>query len=148
MSVYETLTKGLDRPIRLTIERRVEAMMRQIGYLAEVSDERLGFLQQRGWTHDRLAALCTLNSFYQIVVGPLASSARGETRIGLGDRLPIEYGDEIRFDSKRSAEMRALHIGFMDLVAATRLPFNFLHANHADDLIFTLFNYLHASENE
>jgi hypothetical protein len=147
-TVYNTLIRRLDGPVRATIDRRADAMMRQIAYLSEINDRRLVFVSRRGWTLDRLAVLCSLNSFYQTVIGPLASSARRETRIGLGERIPINYGEEIRFDGERAAEMRALHSAFLRLVGATGLPNTFLHANHADDLIFILSEFLHASSGD
>ena len=133
-TVQGTLTKGLEPPIRIAINRRIEAMTRQIAYLDETKNRRLARLHRRGWTNDRLYILCALNSFYQIVIGPLASSARHEGKIGLGERIPIDYGDQITFDAERARLMRGLHAAFLGLVAKTRLPTGFLHANHADDL--------------
>jgi hypothetical protein len=144
-TVYDTLIKRLDPALRVTIQRRTDAMMRQIDYLRENGNTELIFIQTRGWTKPRLEILCSLNSFYQIVIGPLASSARRETRIGLGQKIPIKYGEEIVFDASRSREIRAVHSAFLALVQTTNLPNKFLHANHADDLIFEISRFLHAS---
>ena len=95
MSVLDTLTKRLDGRIRKRIRDRVDAMMREIDFLEEIEDPHLRFIQSKGWTKTRLNALCSLNSFYQIVAGPFASSARGRTKIGIGEKIPIKYGEEI-----------------------------------------------------
>jgi len=145
-TVYKTLIKPLDPELRLTIQQRTDSMMRQIDYLEEHENSELAFIQQRGWTTSRLNVLCYLNSFYQIVIGSLASSARAETRIGLGERIPIKYGEEIRFDKERSAQIRAVHTAFLDVVRQTNLPDRFLHANHTDDLVFEISRFEHASK--
>lgn len=137
-TVYQSLIRQLDTPVRATIQRRAEAMMRQIVYLQETEQERLVFLLRAGWTLDRLAVLCSINSFYQIVIGPLASSGRSDSRTGLGERIPIQYGEEIKFDGKRAADMRRLHTAFTTLVHSMNIPLRLLYANHADDLIFEL----------
>jgi len=144
-TVYESLIKRLDSGVRVSIQRRTDAMMRQVEFLREQQHPQLVYIQQRGWTNARINVLCSLNSFYQIVIGPLASSARRTTKIGLGDRIPIDYGEEIRFDEKRSSELRAVHAAFLGIVRQTNLPDRFLYANHADDLIFEISRVLNAS---
>jgi hypothetical protein len=138
MNVLDTLTKRLDGPVRERIRDRVAAMMRQIDYLEETENPDLKFIEAKGWTKTRLNALCALNSFYQTVIGPLASSARPTTRIGLGDKIPIKYGEQITFDAARSIQIQSVHAAFIELANSTGLPNRFLFANHADDLIYQL----------
>jgi hypothetical protein len=143
MSVLDILTKRIDGQIRERIRDRVAAMMRQIDYLEETENPDLKFLQSKGWTKTRLNALCALNSFYQTVIGPLASSARGRTKIGLGQKIPIKYGEEITFDAARSTQMHSLHAAFLQFASSTGLPNRFLYANRADDLIYQVSQFLH-----
>ena len=143
MNVLDTLTKRLEGPIRKRIRDRVTAMMRQIDHLEETDDPNLKFIQSKGWTKTRLNALCALNSFYQTVIGPLASSARGRTKIGLGQKIPIKYGEEITFDAARSSQMSSLSAAFVELARSTGLPDRFLYASHADDLVYQLSQLLH-----
>ena len=138
MNVLDALTTRLDRPLRATIRNRVAAMMRQIDYLEESQNPDLKFVESKGWTKTRLNTLCALNSFYQTVIGPLASSARSTTRIGLTQKIPIKYGEEITFDAARSRQIRSVHAAFLTLARSTGLPDRFLYANHADDLVYEL----------
>jgi len=51
-------------------------MLRELRFLKARQDRFLAVIQSAGWTDERLEVLCGLNFFYQLVLGPLASSAR------------------------------------------------------------------------
>ncbi|MEA2491704.1 MAG: hypothetical protein QOH21_3496 [Acidobacteriota bacterium] len=56
--------------------QRFEAMYRELGFRWEQSDDNAAFLRSVGYTTEHLRALCALNSFYQIVIGPLSAASR------------------------------------------------------------------------
>jgi hypothetical protein len=111
--------------------------MREIKYLHEAKNEFLQEIQQEGWNNDRLEVICELNAFYQVIIGPLASSARERTGV-LGEEIPILYGELLRFDAKRSRRIRSLHQAFMDATSDLPAHIELLTANHAYDMITSL----------
>lgn len=133
-TVLKTLTTGLDSDFISKIQSRVDALMREVKYLNESRNDLLSEIQQAGWSNDRLEVICELNAFYQMVIGPLASSARERTG-SLGEDIPILYGDKIRFDTVRNRKMRALHRAFMEAISDLPAPSDLLSANQAYDLI-------------
>lgn len=116
---------------------RVEALMRGLKYLQENDDKRLSEIKQFGWSLERLEIICILNAFYQIVLGPLASSAR-ERKGVLGEETPIIYGELIRFDAERNRGIRAVHKAFSEIILGLPGQLNLITANHADDLVYIL----------
>lgn len=136
-SVLQALIGSLESDLKRRIVQRVETMLREIRFLQEREDERLSFLLIRGWSLDRLEVLCELNAFYQIVLGPLSSSARERTG-SLGNEIPIIYGSTMRFDITRARRIQAAHRAFMTAVADLPLAENLLTANHAGDIVFRL----------
>jgi len=135
--VLKVLTQRLAPPLQAMIKERVEAMMRQIVYLDDKRDPHLEMVKRHGWSKEHLEVICSLNSFYQFVIGPLASSAR-YTRTGLGGATPILYGDRIVFDAARARKLQVVEAAFMALVGDSRLDERLLYANHADDLVYNL----------
>jgi hypothetical protein len=136
-TVLRTLTAGLNSDFISKIQSRVDALMREVKYLNESQSELLLEIQQAGWSNDRLEVICELNAFYQMVIGPLASSARERTG-ALGENIPILYGDKIRFDSNRNRKMRSLHRAFMEAISDLPATSDLMSANQAFDLIKTL----------
>ena len=136
-TVLRTLTAGLNSDFISKIQSRVDALMREVKYLNESRNILLSEIQQAGWSNDRLEVICELNAFYQMVIGPLASSARERTG-ALGENIPIIYGDKIRFDSDRSRKMRSLHRAFMEAISDLPANGDLMTANQAYDLIKTL----------
>lgn len=133
----KSLTAELDRDLKNQIQMRVEALMRGIKYLQETDDKRLLEIKQFGWSLERLEIICILNAFYQIVLGPLASSARERTG-ALGEEIPILYGELIRFDADRNRGIRAVHKAFSDIILGLPGQLNLITASHADDIVFLL----------
>lgn len=109
--------------------------MREIGYLREKTDPNWLAVAELGWSEESLEIACSLNAFYQIVVGPLASSTRHSVKTGLGSKTPIAYGELITFDQARSRAIEKMHAEFEKLVAKARIEQRVLYANHADDML-------------
>lgn len=136
-TVLRTLTAGMNSDFVSKIQSRVDALMREVKYLNESRSDLFTDIQQAGWSNDRLEVICELNAFYQMVIGPLASSARERTG-ALGENIPILYGEKIRFDSDRSRKMRSLYRAFMEATSDIPATSELMAANQAYDLINTL----------
>lgn len=135
--VTTILVNDLDRDLRTQIVARREAMLREKRFLEEREDPSLSSVKAIGWTDERFEALCGLNSFYQLVLGPLASSAR--ERMGLlGRDIPILYGETLRFDAERAARLRSAHADFFETIADLPDAVGLLTAPHFSDLVFRL----------
>lgn len=98
--VLSILSKRLDYSTREDLQKRFEALMRGIKF--EADRQSLYWLKviNRGWNYERLEILCCLNVFYQIILGPLASSSRGGNQFGLITEHPISYGRKLKIDSE------------------------------------------------
>lgn len=122
------------------ISDRVNTMRRQLQYMLDAEDASITYVQSRGWELQRLLVVCELNSFYQAVLGPLASSVR-ERCGSLGEDLAVLYGS-LRFDTDRARRVRAAHSGFMAIMAELEIPQGLLTANHSADIVYQLSNIL------
>ncbi|MGZ5449703.1 MAG: hypothetical protein ACXW5U_17225 [Thermoanaerobaculia bacterium] len=71
--------------------QRFEAMHRELGFRWDQSDANAVFLRSLGYTAEHLRALCALNSFYQIVIGPLSAASR-KWRASEFDTVTIRHG--------------------------------------------------------
>ncbi|HEY0783268.1 MAG TPA: hypothetical protein VGE98_12490, partial [Thermoanaerobaculia bacterium] len=67
------LMVGLSPDLRVSALRRVDVMKRELVYLFEQGDLKIFEILKSNWSMDELFAVCALNSFYQIVLAPLAS---------------------------------------------------------------------------
>jgi hypothetical protein len=135
------LAADLHAEVRGLIERRVDAMERHMAFLADQGDPRLELVGKLGWSRSRLRVVCGLNSFYQVVLAPLASSARASFPRNLGGRTPINYGTRIRFDVRRSRAIRRMMAAFNELVTESGIPLEALEANQFDDMVLSLLPY-------
>jgi hypothetical protein len=135
--VTSVLVRKLDRELRRHVLERRDAMLRELRFLRLREDSFLRIAQSAGWTEQRLEVLCGLNSFYQLVLGPLTSSARERFGI-LGREVPILYGDSLRFDAKRATKLRAAHRAFFTAIADVPNANNIMTAPHFSDLLFRL----------
>lgn len=136
-AVTTILAKRLDRDLKVQVLRRQEGMLREMRYLADRHDPILSSVHQLGWSAERLEVLCGLNSFYQMVLGPLASAVSERTGI-LGPDSVILYGDLLRFDADRNRRIRSAHIAFMRALDGVPDPQDLMTAPRFDDLIFRL----------
>ena len=112
-------------------------MLRELRFLEERQDRRLLTAHRYKWTNSRLEVLCGLNAFYQLVLGPLTSSARDRYGV-LGQDVPILYGETLRFDSSRSSKIREAHQTFFAALEDVPVARQLLTAPHFDDLLFRL----------
>ena len=137
-AVLDQLLGGLDRDVQRQIRSRIEAMQRHLAFMAASDNRDYYQLIQAGWSSTRLEILCELNSFYQIILGPLASSARGTFEDDLGNEVPIAYGDALVFDRLRARSIRRAMADFMRRTRKLGIPQRVLTAPRADDLVRAL----------
>lgn len=145
-TVAQALTRGMDSQVRGLIERRVKFMLGQLAYLKEKQNEDLKNAAKAGWTIRKLEVVCWLNSFFQIVVSPLASSATPSSQLDLGGAVPIHYGELIVFDSNRRTETNRMERAFYAVCSASGIESYMLSAHHANDLVYLISKRI--SENE
>ncbi len=69
------LQAGLDYPTRQVFEGRTRKMLRDVEFLVQRKRENTLIVIREGWTPDAIKAVCVLSVFYQVVLGPIASSA-------------------------------------------------------------------------
>lgn len=135
-AIKSVLTEKLDLDLRRLVHRRVEAMEREARYLDETADSYLRVVMNSGWTLERLSVLCVLNSFYQFVLGPLASSSHSGNQ-AMDSGVVIRHGS-IRFDANRSRNLRAAYKAFVSSIDGVPDARSLLTAPHFRDLVFKL----------
>ena len=140
--ILSILTKTLEPDLRTDVQRRYEAMLRQLAYLREQKPEEFFFLASKEWPFAKLDVLCQLNSFYQVIVAPLASSAKNTEAAGFGRKIPILYGEIIRFDEERNIESKKLHRDFTVMVRSIGIHDSYLACAHVDEIIYKLIRFL------
>lgn len=132
------LLKALNPVVRASVERRFEAMARELKFLHDKQDERVGFIRGRGWSDERLRMLFVLNSVYQLFLGPLHSSAR--TTSGLGAEHPILHGSEA-FNRSRAREVDELARDFFGIVSASGCRPEWMAKNTCGDIVYWIGRY-------
>lgn len=137
-TVAQSLTRGLDPQVRALIERRVKFMVGQLIYLKDKENKDLKIAESAGWTFAKLEVVCWINSFFQIVVTPLAASATPSVQLDLGGHIPIHYGETIKFDSERREESRQMENAFYAVCRASAIEPYMLSAHHANDLVYLI----------
>lgn len=135
------LADGQDPVIRRQMIRRVSALMSNARFMRDSRAEHFVEIERRGWAVRRLETLFALNAFYLLVLGPLASSARGRSQT-IWHNVPILYGEDLLFDNERARKIRAAHASFSHI--ANRIPggLDTLSANQASDIVFRLYRAL------
>jgi hypothetical protein len=137
-AVLEGLVAGLDGDIQRQVRSRVTAMQRHLSFLLESEQGASNRTIRRMWTYERLEILCELNSFYQIVVGPLASATRASRNTSFGNQIPIKFGEIITFDAIRNERVRRTAGDFMRRMRLIGVRRDVLTATRADDLLRAL----------
>jgi len=140
------LTKGLAHEVRQQIVRRVEDMCPHLTFLKQKQDPNWKYVRGKGWSRSHLEVVCCLNAFYQVVLGPLASSARGDVPLGLGETVPILYGEDLRFDRTRSRTVRQAYDAFLRMMSEFDVQREYLTASYADDVVFQIAKYIKKDE--
>jgi hypothetical protein len=137
-AVLDNLIRGLDGDVQRQIRSRVDSMHRHLAFLFSSEAQLATLVRRSTWTFERLEILCELNSFYQIVLGPLASSARASQGQVLSNDVPIQFGDTILFDAARADRVNRAMADFMRRVRNLGIPQDVLTAAKADDLVRAL----------
>ena len=145
-TVAQSLTRGMDPSVRGLVERRATFMIRQLNYLKTKNNRHLLNANRAGWTTPRLEIVCWLNSFFQVVITPLAASAKPSSQIGLGSTVPILYVDQLKFDLERGQGMQLMTYAFYALCSNAGILNFMLTAHRADDLVYLISRRI--SENE
>ena len=131
------LADGQDPAIKRQMIRRVAALMSNARYLRESRSEHMVAVARQGWSMQRLETVFALSAFYLLVLGPLASSARGRGET-MWRGVPIHYGDLIVFDDDRARKIRAVQASFSAIAARIPGGLETVSANQAADVIFRL----------
>lgn len=145
-SVLNVLVGKMEREVKVQCERRYETLVRQYNYLIEKQNEHLLFTYSKGWFSERYKVLFALNSFFQIVLGPLASSSRGVSEIGIGSRIPISYGAAIKFDDSRNRTINKAYLDFGTLIYEFGIEEWWLNLNQANDIVYKIAKKLRENE--
>ncbi len=116
--------------------RRVEAMERELAFLANRQDPNLLFIKGRGWTDEQLQLLFFMNSVYQHVLGPIQAAARGGPQ-GLGGEIPVRHG-KIVFGRAIASRVKFAMRDYLSLLDELKFQKNWLHANTCGDAVFAV----------
>lgn len=135
------LAEGQDPAIKRQMIRRVATLMSNARYLRDSRSEYLAALAKLGWSVQRLETVFALSAFYLLVLGPLASSARGRGHT-MWRGVPILYGDLIVFDDERARKVRAAVASFSAIAARVPGGLETVSANQATDIIFKIYRAL------
>ena len=115
--IQKQLSEYLEYELRQLIDKRVSAFKRQLEYIKAKDNTHLIKLYSNNWNDEMLKVVFVLNSFYQLVLGPLDSSARSSTLNGLGSEIPITYGASIKFNASRSHKINKAVESFNNIIA-------------------------------
>lgn len=143
--ILNILTHSLDPELSIRIRNRVDLMKNTIRYMQDRDNEKIIYILSNNWTINRIHIICCLNSFYQIIVAPLYTSS-SETESGLVSRIPIRFGNIINFTNRRANMIQEMYSEFLRIIEELDIDFWWLHANHAEDLIYKIEQYLRNAE--
>ncbi len=128
----------LDGPVRRGVLRRIDAMERELSFLATKDDHRVFALRRMGWGEERLQLLFALNSIYQHVLGPLQGASRGGPE-GLGKSVVIRHGSA-SFSSQTSGAALSALKDFNAMVESLGFERDLLNLNTCEDIVFRLYS--------
>lgn len=141
--IQKQLSEYLEYDLRQLIDKRVSAFKRQLEYIKTNDSPHLLKLYSNNWNDEMFKVVFVLNSFYQLVLGPLDSSARSSTVIGLGSDIPISYGTSIKFNASRSRKINKAVESFNKIVAKLEINSFVMGLNSANDIVFNLAKVLY-----
>lgn len=130
------LLAAMNGRVRAAVVRRIEAMERELEFLAQKEDVRLLAIRTHGWSDDRLRVIFALNSVYQQVLGPLQAVARGGPQ-GLGGEVPIRHGS-FAFSASTTVRIQQSMRAFEAVASELRIPQSWLHANTCGDVVYAI----------
>ncbi len=123
--------------VREIVVRRLDAMVRHLTYIADQDTEDLASVMPASWSLSQIRVICALNSFYQVVLGPLSSSARDRFPSELIVTVPVTHGST-RFDQQRTRQVRSMMRDFHRIAREAEIPYAAMDARQADDLLRVL----------
>lgn len=132
------LARDLDYKVKRAFERACDAMFRELTYLEQRNDRRLGAAMGAGWSRERVRAVIVLNSFHRVVLGPLEAAYMTPARNGLGGRLPIKYGAAFSVGDRDGVHVRDALTTFDMLVTNKGIRSYWLNIGRLSDLLFAL----------
>ncbi len=141
--IQKQLSEYLEYDLRQLIDRRVSAFKRQLEYIKTKDSPHLLKLYSNNWNDEMFKVVFVLNSFYQLVLGPLDSSARCSTIIGLGSDIPISYGTSIKFNAYRTRKISKAVESFNKIIAKLEINNFVMGLNSANDIVFNLAKVLY-----
>lgn len=137
--ILDSLLAGVHYAVRRLVRQRFEAMHRELGFRWEQPDANAVFLRSVGYTAEHLRALCALNSFYQIVIGPLSAASR-KWRASEFEAVTIRHG-QLALGPVEAARLREMVTRFERIFGEIDIPLRFGAANTTGDLIFILASF-------
>lgn len=137
--ILEALLVGVHYAVRRLVMQRFEAMARELGFRWEQSDGDAVFLRRLGYSSEHLRVLCALNSFYQIVIGPLSAASR-RWRTTDFELLTIRHG-KLAVGPLEAAQLREMVTRYERIFNEIDMPLRFGAANTTGDLIFVVASF-------
>jgi len=132
------LTEGLESKTKQLIQRRYEALMSGVLFEQKRNSANFRTALDGGWSIGKIEILCCLNSFYQIVLGPVASISAGGSENCILNEHSIKFGNVLTITNVDAASAHDCHQDFKRLVGELRINYWCLLANHAQDLLYHL----------
>jgi hypothetical protein len=130
----------------MLVRSRFDDMVRELKHLRSREHQDYRVARKRGWTTEALEAVLAFNSFYQVVLAPLASSGRNYRDRDLGSATPIIYGKSMRFDRSWCETVMATDDSFQNIIAELGIQIGYLTAQHTSDVLFRLSRDLQKDE--
>ena len=137
--IADPVLRSLDPRVRRGVLRRIDAMERELAFLAEREDDNVKFIRSRGWSDERLQVLFVLNSVYQQVLGPIQAAAK-EGPEGLGSTIPVRHGTA-SFSRKTAGSVQVAMKDVRAMVDTLRLQRSWLHPNTCGDVVFAIASF-------
>lgn len=137
-SMLNILTRKLDWDVKQQCQRRHEALIRQYKYLLETENEYLLLTLKKGWFTEKYRVLFAMNTFFQVVIGPLASSSRGVSDVGIGSTTPIYYGESVIFDTARNKTINKMYMNYITMADEFGFKEWWLAQNRAADITYQI----------
>lgn len=137
-SVLETLSSTLPRDSRDIVIGRFNALERQLDYLIEKQDRRVRAVMKKGWGVKRLKIVLALNSFYQTILSPLASSARDFNRLSPLSDLDILYGSSFRCDAEWRTKISYADTYFHEVLSQMGINRAMMIQQKTEDILYCI----------
>ncbi len=137
--IADPVFRSLDTRVRNGVLRRIDAMVRELAFLADREDDNVNFIRRRGWSDERLQLIFVLNSIYQHVLGPMQAAAKQGPE-GLGSSIPVRHGTA-SFSKKTAGSVQFAMKDFLMMVDTLNLQRSWLHSNTCGDVVFAVASF-------